>query len=54
MSAVQTEVFDQLSATYSPGVIKKWEANLHAPNPYAELENSISLLFYFIVLAAEV
>lgn len=46
MSAKQTEVFDQLSTTFSPAVIKKWElkviaweANPKAPNPYAERES---------------
>jgi hypothetical protein len=46
MSAKQTENFNQLSATFSPGIIKKWEAvvtkweaNPRAPNPYAEPES---------------
>lgn len=45
MSAKQTEIFNQLSATFSPEIIKKWEAmvtkweaNPQAPNPYTEPE----------------
>jgi hypothetical protein len=43
MSAVQTDVFIQLSATFSGETIRKWEdmifawnANSKAPNPYQE------------------
>jgi hypothetical protein len=46
MSTKQTEVFNDLSATFSPGIIKKWEmmvakweANPRAPNPYEEPES---------------
>ena len=46
MSAKQTEVFNQLSATFSTQTIKKWEAtvvaweaNPQAPNPYEEPES---------------
>ena len=46
MSAKQTDVFNQLSATFSPAIIKKWEskviaweANPKAKNPYAEQES---------------
>jgi hypothetical protein len=52
MSAKQTEVFNQLSATFSPETIKKWEAmvvaweaNPQAPNPYEEPESG--KLFYY-------
>ena len=48
MSAKQTEVFNQFSATFSPTVIKKWESkvlaweeNPKAPNPYAEPESGV-------------
>jgi hypothetical protein len=51
MSAKQTEVFNQLSATFSPQTIKKWEAMVvaweadpQAPNPYEEPESGE--LFY--------
>jgi len=43
MSVKQTEIFDQLSATFSPETVEKWErivanwnANPKAPNPYEE------------------
>lgn len=46
MSTKQTEVFNQLSATFSTQTIKKWdaavitwEANPQAPNPYGEPES---------------
>jgi hypothetical protein len=46
LSAKQTEVFNQFSATFSPATIKKWElmitaweANPKAPNPYEEPES---------------
>ena len=46
MSAKQTEIFNQLSAMFSPEIIKKWEAmvtkweaNPQAPNPYTEPES---------------
>ena len=46
MRAKQTEVFNQMSATFSPDVIEKWEAmvvawnrNPKAPNPYEEPKN---------------
>lgn len=46
MSVKQTEVFNDLSATFSPEIIKKWEemimkweVNPQAPNPYAEPES---------------
>ena len=46
LSAKQTEVFNQFSATFSPATIKRWElmittweANPKAPNPYEEPES---------------
>ena len=46
MSAKQTEVFNQFSATFTPATIKKWESkitawegNPKAPNPYEEPES---------------
>ena len=43
MKEKQMEIFDQLSATFSPEVIQKWEmmvatwnSNHKAPNPYQE------------------
>jgi hypothetical protein len=43
MSAKQKQIFDQLSATFSPEIVNKWEAmvakwnaNPKAPNPYQE------------------
>ena len=43
MSAKQTEVFHQLSATFTPETVEKWEtmvatwySNPKAPNPYQE------------------
>jgi hypothetical protein len=46
MSTKQTEVFNQLSATFSQQTVKKWEAmvvsweaNSEAPNPYEEPES---------------
>jgi hypothetical protein len=43
MSAVQTDIFNQFSATFTPETVTKWEAmvaawnkNPRAPNPYKE------------------
>ena len=47
MSAIQIDVFNQLSATFSADIVKKWEmmvvtwnANPKAPNPYKEPKSS--------------
>ena len=47
MSAKQTEIFQQLSATFPPETVSKWErmvarwnANSKAPNPYTEPKSS--------------
>ena len=47
MSAIQIDVFNQLSATFSVDIVKKWEkmvvtwnANPKAPNPYKEPKSS--------------
>jgi len=44
MNSKQTDVFNKLSATFSPETVKRWEvmvvawnANPKAPNPYKEL-----------------
>jgi len=63
MSAKQTKIFDQLSATFSPEIIDKWEAMVanwntdpKAPNPYREPESrksplsEISSFFVTIIL----
>ena len=54
MSMKQTEVFNQISATFSAMTTKKWEAmittweaNLKAQNPYAEMGCSKFVLSYF-------
>jgi hypothetical protein len=54
MSAKQSEVFQQLSETFSPEAVSNWEAmvtawnmNPKAPNPYAEpksCRSNVSLL----------
>ena len=56
MSVMQSEVYNQFSATFSPPVIKKWEdmiatweANPSAPNPYAEPENGKSVLSHSLL-----
>lgn len=43
MSAKQTTIFNQLSATFSPDAVQKWEAMVSTwnadpskPNPYVE------------------
>lgn len=43
MSAKQMDIFNKLSATFSPDTVKKWEEmvaawniNCKAPNPYEE------------------
>jgi hypothetical protein len=53
MSAIQTDVFNQLSATFSANTIKKWEkmvvtwnANPKAPNPYKEPKSGETLCLY--------
>ena len=53
MSAIQTDVFDQLSATFPADIIKKWDRmviawndNPKAPNPYKEPKNSENVSFY--------
>jgi len=57
MSAKHTDVFNQLSATFLPTTVKKWEskitaweANPKAWNPYAELEGGKSFCCYFFIL----
>lgn len=51
MSTKQTDIFNQLSGTFTPAVIQKWEsiivtweANRKAPNPYAEQESGKYIL----------
>jgi len=46
MSVKQTTTFNQLSTTFSPDDVQKWEAMVSAwnvdpkkPNPYAELKS---------------
>jgi len=58
MSAKQTDIFNQLSVTFPPATIKKWEskitaweANPKAHNPYAELEGGKSYCCYFVMLS---
>lgn len=48
MSTKQTDIFNQLSATFSSETINKWEALVvnwnadpKAPNPYQEPKNSM-------------
>jgi hypothetical protein len=66
LSAKQTEVFNQFSATFSPATIKKWEsmitaweANPKAPNPYEETENgkysfsTLHLLSSLIIISVD-
>ena len=59
MNAKQTEVFNQVSATFSAATIKKWEsiittweANLKAQNPYAETGCGKHLSSHFFFLEA--
>ena len=61
MSTKQTEVFNQLSATFSTETIKKWEsmittweANLKAQNPYVETGCSKCLTSLFFSLEANI
>ena len=56
MSAKQTEVFNQISATFSivttekwESMITTWEANPKARNPYAETGCSKFVLSYFYI-----
>ena len=55
MSTKQSEVFQQLSATFSPETVANWEAmvtawnvNPKAPNPYAEPTSRKSIAFILI------
>jgi hypothetical protein len=55
MSAKQSNVFQQLSATFSPETVSNWEAmvaawnvNPKAPNPYAEPKSRMSNAFRLI------
>jgi len=57
MSAKHTDIFNQLSATFLPATVKKWEskitaweANPKARNPYVELEGGKSFCCYFFIL----
>ena len=61
MSAKQTEVFNQLSATFSTETIKKWEsmittweANPKARNPYVETGCGKCLTSLFFSLEANI
>jgi hypothetical protein len=60
MSAKQTKIFDQLSVTFSPEAVNKWEAMVakwntdpKAPNPYCKPESCKSHLsdIVFILLS---
>ncbi|KIJ90114.1 hypothetical protein K443DRAFT_126586, partial [Laccaria amethystina LaAM-08-1] len=60
MSAKHTDVFNQLSATFPPATVKKWEskitaweANPKARNPYAEPEGATTLQDVRLALAKE-
>jgi hypothetical protein len=55
MSTKQTDIFNQLSATFSPETVKKWEAMVTAwnanpkkPNPYQEPMSGGRQLFIYI------
>jgi hypothetical protein len=62
MSAKQTEVFQQLSATFTPETIErwgamvaKWNSNPKARNPYQELKSSKSCSSWVqLILMAEI
>jgi len=56
MSAKQTDIFNQLSVTFPPATVKKWEskitaweANPKAHNPCAEPEGGKSYCCYFVM-----
>ena len=55
MSVKQTDIFNQLSASFVPATVLKWEqmistwnANAKAPNPYAEPKGGKLPLMLFI------
>jgi hypothetical protein len=54
MSVKQTEVFQQLSATFAPETVEKWEtmvatwySNPKAPNPYQEPKSGKLVRFLY-------
>ena len=61
MKLKQTEIFDQLSATFSPEIIAKWETMVAtwnsdptAPNPYQEPGCSVYHILWFCILVTDI
>ena len=61
MSAIQTDVFNQLSATFSTDTVRKWEkmvvtwnANPKAPNPYKEPKSGEPVAKFHFVLVSHI